>query len=78
VVPHGAARAAAEELAQAIATFPQLCMRGDRRSAYEQFDLDLPQALQNELRHGVRSLAAAEAAAGVQRFASGDGRHGGA
>jgi enoyl-CoA hydratase len=78
VVPRGASRAAAEELAREIAAFPQLSLRGDRRSAYEQLDLDLPQALQNELRHGVRSLAAAEAAAGAQRFAAGAGRHGGA
>jgi enoyl-CoA hydratase len=77
VVPRGAARDAAEELAGSIAAFPQICMRGDRRSAYEQMDLDLGEALQNELRHGLRALASAEAAAGAQRFASGGGRHGG-
>ena len=76
VVPRGAARAAAEELAREIAAFPQICLRGDRRSAIEQFDLELSEALQNELRHGMRALAAAETAAGVQRFASGAGRHG--
>src|SRR5207302_11028300 len=41
VVPHGEARAAAEQLARQIAAFPQECMRRDRRSAYEQFDLAL-------------------------------------
>src|SRR5262245_53196587 len=35
VVPHGAARTAAEALAQELAAFPQECMRADRRSAYE-------------------------------------------
>src|SRR6516162_9364717 len=36
VVPRGESRAAAEALAREIAAFPQVCMRGDRRSAYEQ------------------------------------------
>src|SRR5437868_10633347 len=39
VVPHGAARAEAEKLADEIAAFPQMTMRGDRRSAYESFGL---------------------------------------
>ncbi len=33
-------------------------MREDRLSAYEQHGLDLDQALANELRHGLTSLAA--------------------
>jgi enoyl-CoA hydratase len=74
VVPRGQARAAAEELAREIAAFPQVCMRGDRRSAYEQFDLPLDEALQNEFRHGLRALE--NAAEGLQRFAQGAGRHG--
>src|SRR3954468_6819344 len=40
-VQKGGARAAAEELAQEIAAFPQLCARSDRRSAIEQIDLAL-------------------------------------
>src|SRR5262249_46617847 len=36
VVPDGESRAAAEALAEQIAAFPQICMRADRRSAYEQ------------------------------------------
>src|SRR5205085_1610040 len=36
VVPDGAARAAADELARGIASFPQLCLRTARRSAHEQ------------------------------------------
>src|SRR6476660_7501904 len=39
VVPHGQAREAAEALARDLAAFPQICMRQDRLSAYEQFDL---------------------------------------
>src|SRR4030081_1611702 len=42
VVPCGAARAAAEELAREIAAFPQLCMRTDRRAADEQGDPHFP------------------------------------
>jgi enoyl-CoA hydratase len=35
VVPNGTAREAAENLARELAEFPQVCMRGDRMSAYE-------------------------------------------
>jgi enoyl-CoA hydratase len=75
VVPRGAARAAAEELARHLADLPQACLRGDRRSALEQHALALPTALQNELRHGVHALSL-EGIGGAQRFAAGAGRHG--
>jgi enoyl-CoA hydratase len=75
VVPAGQARAAAESLAAEIAAFPQVCMRGDRLSAYEQAALSLEEALQNELRHGMRALEA-EALAGARRFTGGAGRGG--
>ena len=58
VVPAGQARAAAEALARQIAAHPQICLRGDRRSAYEQFALDLDTALANELQHGMQALQA--------------------
>ena len=67
VVPIGAARAAAEELAREIAAFPQLCVRTDRRSAYEQADLDFASAMTNELRHGNRALEAGTKE-GAKRF----------
>jgi enoyl-CoA hydratase len=75
VVPRGASRAAAEQLAAELARFPQLCMRHDRLSAYEQHDLPLDAALANELRHGLVALEH-EALDGAARFASGEGRHG--
>lgn len=75
VVAKGQARAEAEKLAREIAAFPQVCMRGDRLSAYEQFDLSLPEALLNELNHGLKSLEAG-GQAGAARFAGGEGRHG--
>jgi enoyl-CoA hydratase len=77
VAPHGQARQAAEELAHELARLPQVCLREDRFSVYEQADLSFEQAIANEFRHGMNSLAA-DAAAGAQRFAGGAGRHGAA
>ena len=57
VVAPGTARAAAEELARTIAAFPQICMREDRLSTYEQHGLSLDQAISGELRHVLTTLA---------------------
>jgi enoyl-CoA hydratase len=76
VVPDGEARAAAEALAAQIAAFPQTCLRHDRLSSYEQWSLALPEALQNECRHGRISLDSGEAKSGADRFGQGEGRHG--
>ncbi|HYV16761.1 MAG TPA: crotonase/enoyl-CoA hydratase family protein [Conexibacter sp.] len=75
VVPTGTAREAAEQLAAELARFPQLCMRHDRLSAYEQHERGLEEALANELRHGLVALQH-EALDGASRFAGGAGRHG--
>jgi enoyl-CoA hydratase len=75
VVPTGTSRQAAERLALEIAAFPQACMRADRRSAYDGFDLALPEALRNEHRGGAGVLAS-ESLAGAREFAAGAGRHG--
>jgi enoyl-CoA hydratase len=75
VVPVGEARNAAESLARSISRFPKMCMRADRRSAYEQWDRDLASALSREFTHGLPALRA-EALAGAKRFAQGEGRHG--
>ncbi|HEX5086017.1 MAG TPA: crotonase/enoyl-CoA hydratase family protein [Blastocatellia bacterium] len=75
VVAKGAAREEAERLAREIAAFPQICMREDRMSAYEQFDLSLTDAIRNEFNHGLNSLQAG-AQEGAARFARGEGRHG--
>jgi len=56
VVPNGTARQSAEALARELSLFPQVCLRGDRRSAYEQFDLTLDEALANEFNHGLAAL----------------------
>ncbi len=76
VVPAGQALAAAEELALQLAAFPQQCLRGDRRSAHEQWGFDEPAALTNEFRHGLATLRSGETQAGAARFSGGEGRHG--
>jgi enoyl-CoA hydratase len=76
VVEDGRAREEAEALAGAIARFPQTCMLADRQSAYEQWTLPLADAIQNELRLGIRALESGETFAGAERFAKGAGRHG--
>ena len=75
VVPKGTSRAAAEQLAREIASFPQLCMRADRTSALHQFDHDLPEAILREFEGGIAALRA-EGVSGAARFAGGAGRHG--
>ncbi len=76
VVAHGEARAAAEALAAGIARFPQDCLRSDRQSAYEQWDLPLAQALANEFHRGTATIQSGETLRGASRFARGAGRHG--
>jgi len=75
VTTPGGALAAARELALQIAAFPQQCMLTDRRSAYEQWDLPLAEALRREGAQGV-PIVFAEGEAGAARFAGGAGRHG--
>jgi len=75
VVPKGRAREEAGKLAHEIASFPQTCMREDRLSAYEQFDLNFQDAMANEFNHGLISLQAG-ARDGAARFVGGAGRKG--
>jgi len=77
VSPPGGALAAAVALARELAALPQECLRHDRLSALEQWDLDESQATVNEVRHGLASIASGDAASGAERFARGEGRHGG-
>ncbi|MDP1910534.1 MAG: crotonase/enoyl-CoA hydratase family protein, partial [Hyphomicrobium sp.] len=76
LAPRGQALAVAEKLALEIAEFPQTCMRGDRRSAYEQWGFDEPAAITNEFAHGMKTLQSGETVAGATRFKDGAGRHG--
>lgn len=76
VVPDGTALTAAIALGHEIAAFPQGCMRSDRRSVHEQWDLDVATALANEAELGRAVLRSGESRAGAARFAAGEGRHG--
>jgi enoyl-CoA hydratase len=75
VVEDGGALAAAQQMAAAIAEFPQACLRADRASAMRQWDLSLQDALRLEGAGGY-AVVAAEGLAGARRFAAGAGRHG--
>lgn len=76
VVKEGEAIDAAKELAKQLTAFPQLCMRNDRLSMYEQWNKDLPDALANEFKKGMETINSGETFRGASRFASGKGRHG--
>jgi enoyl-CoA hydratase len=72
----GAALAGAMELAAQLTTFPQGCLRSDRRSAIEQWGLSEDDATANEFRLGLATIRSGETRAGATRFAEGAGRHG--
>lgn len=76
VVAKATARQEAEKLAAELAQLPQVCMRHDRLSAYQQWDLDYAEAMANEFAHGIAAMAGGAATAGAARFASGRGRGG--
>jgi enoyl-CoA hydratase len=76
VVPKGTARQEAEKLAADLARLPQICMRHDRLSAYQQWDLDYADAMANETAHGRAAMLSGESLSGAGRFASGKGRGG--
>ena len=76
VVGKGGARAAAEQLAAQLATFPQAALLADRRSALENSALpDFAEALRREGEQGYRAVLD-EGLAYAARFAAGEGRHG--
>ncbi len=76
LVADGEALSAAQLLAKEISAFPQLCMRNDRLSSYQQWGMDLPGALSNEFAHGLEVVNSGETVEGATRFAGGAGRHG--
>jgi enoyl-CoA hydratase len=76
LVPKGEALQAAITLANELARFPQLCLRSDRLSSYEQWPSTLEDALRNETRRGLEVIQSGEALAGARRFVEGHGRHG--
>jgi enoyl-CoA hydratase len=76
LAPAGGALAAAVALANELAALPQGCLRSDRRSAIEQWDLSLDDALARETELGLEVIRSGETQAGAARFAQGAGRHG--
>ena len=75
VAENGKALEVAMEMAQQIAAFPQRCLRADRHSALQQWQLPEALALQQEGAGGY-PVVFEEALAGAQRFSKGEGRHG--
>jgi enoyl-CoA hydratase len=75
VVEKGFARTAALDLAEEIASFPEVCMREDRLSMYEGLGRPEAEAMAIEFAHGSTSLRA-DMRENVSRFVSGEGRHG--
>jgi enoyl-CoA hydratase len=76
LAPHGETLPYAIALAHQLAALPQRCLRNDRMSAIEQWDLDERAAIENELARGLDTIRSGETAVGAQRFAGGAGRHG--
>jgi enoyl-CoA hydratase len=76
LVEPGTALAEALVLAHRLAKFPQRCLRSDRLSSYQQWDLDQAEALKLETKLGLETIRSGETLEGARRFASGAGRHG--
>lgn len=76
LVESGSLLASAEKLALEIANFPQLCLRNDRRSAFDQWGLDETAAIRHEFGLGLQTLHSGETVQGATRFTDGVGRHG--
>jgi enoyl-CoA hydratase len=66
----GQALRVATELAGSLARLPQMCMRSDRASACEQWNMTLEGALANETRRGLEVIRSPEMIREVQRWAA--------
>lgn len=76
IVDIGRSRIEAEKLAREIAAFPQICLKNDRFSTYEQFGLDIKDAMEIEFEYGLKTLESGEYMEGSQDFTKGKGKHG--
>jgi enoyl-CoA hydratase len=76
VVENGQALTAAIALAEQLCAFPQACMRGDRLSSLEQWELSDADAIKNEIARGLSTIRSGETLQGAARFSGGEGRHG--
>jgi enoyl-CoA hydratase len=68
----GAALATGRRLAEAIARLPQICLRSDRRSSYEQWDLPLEAALIRESQLSLETVGTGELFGVLQRWRAGE------
>lgn len=78
VTEPGEALSEALTLATELSSLPQRCMRNDRLSAIEQWDLDEESAMRNEVWRGRDTVDSGETLDGAARFTGGAGRHGSA
>ena len=76
IVAAGTALDNALLLAEKLAQLPQACLQSDRTSAYQQWDLNLPEALAQETRLGMETIYSGETFRGATHFTQGKGRHG--
>lgn len=76
IVKDGTVREEAEKLASKIASFPQICMQNDRLSTYEQFGMNLKEAMKKEFEFGLKTLESGEFVQGSRDFTQGKGKHG--
>jgi len=76
IVEDGQSRQEAEKLAREIAKFPKICMRNDRKSTYEQFGLNIEEAIAKEFEFGLKTLESEEYLIGSEAFTKGKGKHG--
>jgi len=76
LVPRGTALEAAIALAKDLAKFPQRCLRSDRLALYEQWQLDLDDALVSEFRRGMQVVQSGDLVGGLELFGQTTGRHG--
>jgi enoyl-CoA hydratase len=76
LVGAGEALQAAVALAQEIAGKPQAALRSDRLSSYEQWSMELEDALAGEYRHGMSTLETGELVGGLESYESGSWRAG--
>jgi peptide-methionine (S)-S-oxide reductase len=63
-------------LARDVAKFPQVCLRSDRRAAYEQWQLDLEAALRSEFHRGMQVSQSGSMSGGLDTFAKTRGHQG--
>jgi len=66
----GEALETARGLARALVRLPQTCLRSDRRSLYEQWDMDLTAALRRETELGLEVIRTSSVADGLGKWSS--------